>query len=175
MLNYPKSFKDTAGQEWSMDIPLSTYLRLKNSTLKLNIEDLIFVPKTKEDMPNATRPLADLVDDLERFISVIFEIIRPDAERLNVTFQDFTKVLDGAAMMAMTDAFCQGCYDFFRCPRKRLILEDAVTKGKAMVQTMETRAATEIPRTTEMMVQTVNQEFDRQLKNLASVSPASPE
>lgn len=175
MLNFPKSFKDAKGRSWLIDIPLSTYLRLKNSDLKINLEDLIFVPKSREELGKATLPLVELVENLERFVSVVYEILRPEAEKLNISFMDFAEALDGNSMMTMTDAFCQGVYDFFRCPRKRLIMEDATLKGKAMTELMAKRAITEMPKTTEQMLTVVSQEIDRQSKSFASDLAASLE
>lgn len=174
MLNFPKTFTDAKGRPWTIDIPLSTYLRLKNSELKINLEDLIFLPKDKSELGKATLPLVELTDDLERFVAVICEILRPEMEKASVTVADFMEALNGSTMMAMTDAFCQALYDFFRCPRKRLILEDMTLKGKAMVETMEKRAP-EIAKTTETMVIAVNQEIDNQLKKFAADWPASRE
>ncbi len=176
MLNFPKTFKDTKDRSWTIDIPFSAYLRLKNSDLQLNLEDLIFVPKTREEIGKATQPLVDLVEDREKFFLVVYEILRLEAEKINVTFLDFADSINGNTLMKMVDAFCQGLYDFFpERHQKRLILEDAATKGKAMVETMETRAKAEIPRTTQMMVQAANREIDNQLRKFASDLPASPE
>lgn len=169
MLDLQKSFKDTKGREWYLSpIPFDAYLRLKKGTYQLNLEDLIFLPTKQEQLGTATQPLAALVEDLERFVGVVYEIIRPQVERANLKQEDFTGALDGEVLMAMTDAFCQGVYDFFRCPRKRLILEDATKKGKAMIQTMEMRAKTEIPRTTELLIQKTNEAMDEALRKLAS-------
>jgi hypothetical protein len=175
MLNYPKVFTDTKGRQWSFNITASTCLRLQSSALQINIEDLVFVPTEKSDIGKGTQPLVELITNLQRFLAVVYEIIRPDAEKINVSLMDFAEALDGNAMMAMTDAFVQGCYDFFRCPRKRLLLEEAEVKGKAVMQTMEKRMATEMPKTTDQLVRAVNQVIDNQLKKFASVWPASPE
>ena len=86
MLDFPKTFADAKGRSWTIDIPLSTYLRLKNSELKINLEDLIFVPKDKSELGKATLPLVELVENLELFVTVVYEIIRPEAEKLNVSF-----------------------------------------------------------------------------------------
>ncbi len=176
MLNFPKTFTDTKGRQWSLDIPFSAYIRLKNSELQLNLEDLIFVPKTKQEIGKAIQPLVDLVENREKFFLTVYEILRLEAEKINVTFLDFADSINGNIVTPMVDAFCQGLYDFFQeRSQKRTILEERVTMWKAMENLMEKRANSEMPRMTEMMVKKMNQEIDQALKKFASDSQELPE
>ncbi len=178
MLNlddFPKSFKDTKSREWCLSISALAYIRVLNSTLKIDLKYLVFLPKGKTPDGAATRPLYELIEEkFGLFVSVVYEIIRPDAERLNVSFEEFANALDGEAILNMTNAFTRGLYDFFQDARKLLLL-DVATKGKAMMTMMEKKAATEIPRTTELMLTMAEKEVSKALKKFAADMQPLPE
>lgn len=161
-------FRDAKGRDWVVNIPYSTYRRVK-AVLQINLEDLIVTPKDKDDLPTA--PLAKLCDDLDQFINLIHEILRPDCEARSVTREDFEAALDGDAMSGALHAFIGALYAFSRSAAKKALLKDAWTKGMAAESLLMDRAAKEMPKTTKLMIDNLNLRFDEELTRLYGSSP----
>lgn len=163
-------FRDAKGRDWVVNIPYSTYKRVK-AVLQINLEDLIVTPKNKDDLPTA--PLARLCDDIDKLIDLIYEILRPDCEARSVSREDFEAALDGDAMSGALHAFIGALYAFSRSAAKKTILKDAWMKGMAAEKVLMERAAKEMPISTTRMIESLNRRFDEELTRTSSVSPES--
>lgn len=106
------SFKSTVGGReiaWMFHFPFAFVRRLK----ALGIANLLEPEKPlSDDKPHPTVML--LREDLEHFVDVAWECVREQAERQNVTAEQFGESLDEVAFAACRDAFFKEWTDFFQ-------------------------------------------------------------
>jgi len=100
-------FTDTANRRWNLSINVGTVKRVR----ELTDVDLLAIL----DRPQM---LNELAGDPVRFVDVLFVIIKPQADSLDVTDEQFGETLDGSAIEAATDAFLEALVDFFPGARK---------------------------------------------------------
>lgn len=105
------SFKSTVnGREitWTFHFPFAFARRLK----AMGIANLLEPEKPlSENKPHPTIML--LREDLEHFVDVAWECVREQAERQNVTAEQFGESLDDVAFSACREAFFKEWTDFF--------------------------------------------------------------
>ena len=100
-------FTDTANRRWNLSINVGTVKRVR----ELTDVDLLAIL----DRPQM---LNDLAGDPVRFVDVLFVVIKPQADSLNVTDEQFGESLDGSSIESATDAFLEALVDFFPGARK---------------------------------------------------------
>jgi hypothetical protein len=97
-----RSFKDRFDKQWDVAITVSTLKRIRDVT-KLDLGQLI------EDSA-----LAKKLDDMATLGSILFAIVKPQADANKVTEDAFLDALDGPAMARAAAAFWPELDDFFR-------------------------------------------------------------
>jgi hypothetical protein len=114
-----KVFKDGNGKEWFITINVAACKRVRGE-LGVDLPGLADVGR-----------LGELLEDLVRFVDVLFVLCRPQAEQSGVTDEQFGAALGGDTLEAAAEAFVQELIDFFPAPR-RGPLRALMAKGKAV-------------------------------------------
>lgn len=102
-----QTFRDNTGQEWSVEVTVATARRLRSrgvDVLKVVEADGVF---------------AKLGEDPSEACSILFEVVRPQAERLKVSEEDFLNRIGGDSLHAATVAMIGAIVDFFPNPAVR--------------------------------------------------------
>lgn len=117
-----KSFKDTKGRIWEVNVTASAIKRVK-SLIGVNLYALI------ED---GFKPFSDLVASPVELVDVLYCLCKPQADSLGVTDEQFGEQMAGEILLAATDAFVESYVDFFPDPRIRQQLHDLIRKTKVV-------------------------------------------
>ena len=98
-----KAFTDSAGRTWSFSITIDSIRRVK---------ELLGINITEVDA--GTPPLLVLIgtDELT-LINIVFCLIKPQADELGVTDEEFGRHIDGAAILGAQTALYEEFTDFF--------------------------------------------------------------
>src|SRR5665213_2726181 len=102
-----RSFNDSKGREWHLDITIDACRRVKKADLGV---DLLNIEAGKP--PVMTR----IATDVELLCNVCWAIVAPQAAQMEqpVDGYAFGQALGGAAIFAMQNAFWGAVGDFFR-------------------------------------------------------------
>ncbi|OHB56829.1 MAG: hypothetical protein A2Y07_06875 [Planctomycetes bacterium GWF2_50_10] len=98
-----KTFQDSAGRTWTISMTVDSVKRVRD-LMKINL-----IEPESGDPPLLTR-LG--MDDL-LMLDVIYCLIQPQAEQLNISDTDFAKALGGDAVLSAINAFYEEMVDFF--------------------------------------------------------------
>ncbi len=127
-------FTDTANRRWNLAINVGTVKRVR----ELTDVDLLAIL----DRPQM---LSDLAGDPVRFVDVLFVVVKPQADQMQLTDEQFGEALDGSSIEAATDAFLEALVDFFPGAR-RATLQKVLGRAKevsAQAEATLTRALTD--------------------------------
>lgn len=102
------SFKDNMGREWNVDINVGTTVRLKNAGVN-------FYELAEKNFAK----LIELHGDDIAFCSMLYAIVKPDAEKINVNEESFYAGLGGKSLDDAWDAFKDAYINFTRRPEIR--------------------------------------------------------
>src|SRR3990167_1952817 len=135
-MEFPKTFTDDLGRSWTVDITVSTLKRLK-LLCAFSIDSLVSEPDPKSrDMEKsaqaAVQPLREFLDDGVRFSEVLYAILKPDADKLGLTPEQFDDGFRWPALTAAREAFLQALHDFFPSPPKRMIVRGLMAEMSRM-------------------------------------------
>ena len=104
-----KSFKDNAGRTWTVCVNIDAVKRVRA---------LLHV-----DLLDAAQ--GDLVERLSSdpvlLCDLVYCLVKPEADALNVSDADFGRALAGDAIDAATTALLEELVDFFPAPKRRLL------------------------------------------------------
>jgi len=120
-------FTDTANRRWNLSINVGTVKRVR----ELTDVDLLAIL----DRPQM---LSELAGDAVRFFDVLFVMIKPQADQLQVTDEMFGESLDGAVIESATNAFLEALVDFFPGARKAT-LQKVLSRAKETNEKAEAR------------------------------------
>lgn len=154
-----KTFTATDGTKWEIVVNVGTIKRCMDDT-GLRLTDL-FASEAK---------IGEFFADDVRFCTVLFSVVRPQAEAAGKTLDDFLAGIDGTVIEGAVEALLAEVADFFQEPRKGLI-----KKTLARYQAAHRKLVTEGVRDAEKKIEETNfEELLRQtLMSSASNSPAS--
>lgn len=128
-----KSFKDTEGREWMISLNVTTIKRVR---------DLCGIDLLQSF---GSAALEKLASDPIMLCDLLFVLCRDDAEKRNVSDEDFGMALGGDALNDATTAFLAELVNFTPNPRRREILQKAFAKMQevesAMMNYAEARLA----------------------------------
>ena len=131
-----KSFTDTKGQVWDIDITIGPARRVK-SRLGVDLNTVI---------DNKAAGLVELLTDPYRLVDVLFVLCEAQAVQRQISDQDFADVIGGDVLEAAANAFVEALIDFFPHARIRANLRAWFKAAKQMREKMLTRAELEISR-----------------------------
>ena len=135
-----KIFTDAAGRQWPFAINVYTVGRVK-AALSLHLPSL-FAENAK--------PLAELLSSEERLAAVIYELGREENEAAGRKFDDLAKLFAGEAADALTDLFLEELVDFFRDPKRRQALRQALKTMKEVGARLIDKSLASQPTAAEM-------------------------
>lgn len=153
-----KTFNDNAGRTWTITITVDAIKRVEGLIKGVNLANL-----TTGDPPLLTR----LETDVVLLCDVIFALVKPQADQLSVSDEEFGKAMGGDAIMAAHDAFWEELTGFFRQLRRTdtaRAIEKQAALVKATVEAIEQRVETLDPSAV----------IQRALGGSAGSSPESP-
>jgi hypothetical protein len=99
-----KTFVDSQGRTWQLALTIDAVKRVRG-LLGVNLLEL-----EQGDPPLLTR----LGTDVILLCDVIFALVKPEADRVGVTDEQFGAALGGDAILAAQKAFYEELIDFFR-------------------------------------------------------------
>lgn len=114
-----KTFKTTDGTEWKVTVNVATIKRCQDDT-GLRLTDL-FASEAK---------IGEFFADDVRFCTVLYSVVRPQAEAASKSLEDFLAGIDGTVIEGAVEALLAEVADFFQEPRKGLI-KKTLTKYQA--------------------------------------------
>jgi hypothetical protein len=125
-----KSFRDTGGRTWTLAINVAAVKRCR-AVLGLDLYGLV------ED---GAKGLARLVADPIALVDALYVLCKDEADKLNVSDEDFGRAMAGDAIRAGADAFLEELTDFFPDPRVRAGLKTLIAKSRATQAALLDRA-----------------------------------
>lgn len=126
-----KTFRDSKGREWAVEINVETVKRVK-SRLGVLLTEIL------DDKLELLSKLAGA--DPILLCDVLFVVCEPEAITKNVDSEDFGRSLAGDAILNGSDALLAELADFFPNPRTRAIVANLRGKAKATMDAMLRRA-----------------------------------
>ena len=182
-----RTFKDTAGRTWEISLTIGVVNRIK-SQLKLDL----YAPQDPpgEDADERAKAVkyngkpAPLVTVLNRDVSilfdVIFEIVRPQGEKLSLSAEDFVNGMGGDAAYDAYRAFQEEWEDFFQ-KFHRPDAAKMIEKHLEMVEAEATKDAKTVEKLAEMAEEAAERNRENAIKQadgllrMSTSSPASSE
>jgi hypothetical protein len=116
-------FKDSGGREWNCKITVGTAKRVKEAT-GCDLGNML---------ADKMAPMREIAEDCTKLLGVIWEIIKPQAVKAGVSFDDFADAIDGDILEAVGDTFVDAIADFSAAPLRAKILA-VKQKGKELVK-----------------------------------------
>lgn len=151
-----KAFVDAAGRTWTIALTIDSVKRVRG-LLGINL-----LEPEQGDPPVLTR----LGTDVILLCDVVFALVKPQADALGVTDEQFGAALDGDAALAAQTAFYAELVDFFR-QSKRMDRARMVSLQQQVIEMQVQRIETRIQRFD------IEGELDRMLGGSPTSSPAS--
>jgi len=126
-----KIFKDNAGRAWSVCINIDTIKRVR-SLLDINLLEIA-----------GGQLVEQLISDPVQLCNVLYAVLKPDADALKISDEDFGRAMAGDAIEQATTALLEELVDFFPLARRR-VLSKALGKIKALQSRMLELAETQL-------------------------------
>ena len=133
-MDFPKTFKDKKGREWSVHIGLVANARLRSAGIPLEE----FVPMPSSKMAANPPDLSELIDLLHgtfNGIRAVTAILQSQLQKLGITEEAFLEDVDDEAIIAdMGRALYQAIIDFFqKSPLRQSLVKKAWKDGQALM------------------------------------------
>lgn len=127
-----RTFKDSADRTWTIGINVFAIKRVKG-LLGVDLYSLV---------DGNFEGLGRLLGDPVSLVDVLFVLCKDEADRLNVSDEDFGRGMGGDSLARATDAFLAEYTDFFPDPRVRAGLSKVLEKGRQVRDLMMDRMET---------------------------------
>lgn len=111
------SFIDTAGRRWAVEVNTVTAKRVRKT---LNVDVLRL-------FDDQMKPLGELLSNPIDFVDVLYVLCQEEADRRDVSDEDFGRSLGGGTLDKAADAFLEALADFFP-PERGKALRTAFNK-----------------------------------------------
>jgi hypothetical protein len=141
-----KTFKDSAGTEWTVNVTVATVKRVKD-LCGVNLMDVVGGELLKE-----------LASDPVKLVDTLYVICKPQATERSVTDEQFAERLSGDSLADATEAFLQGLADFFPQPQ-RGIIQKLLTKRTEFNATVQTAAEQRIDTLASELTEKIASDF----------------
>lgn len=151
-----KSFKDTEGREWVVEVHVTAIKRVQG-LLGLDLYALV---------DDGFKGLGELLAHPVKLVDVIYVLCKPQADERGITDEDFGRAMRGDAIGAAADAFLEEYVDFFRGPQ-RAALREVIAKARAVEAKVTSRLMG--------MIAAIDVDFEaNRLSASSGSSPGSP-
>jgi hypothetical protein len=144
-----RQFTDTEGRSWTISLSFGAVKRVQD-LLKVNLLDPLGVKKRKVRGVVRKRPplVTRLQLDAALLVNVIFCLVKPQADKIEVSDMDFAEALGGDAAYAAYEAFMEEWQSFFRGLRRETEAK-AINANVELVRAEDQRNLTLIDQATE--------------------------
>ena len=146
-----RSFKDNEGREWTISINVTSIKKIKASSLAVDLLDIM-----------DGKLMNRFADDPILFIDVIWLLCEEQAQKLEVTDEEFGRGMAGDALDKASEAFLEELVDFF--PKsKRDPLKTVLRKSVLMQDLVMQRAilSLEKPEVEAMLLEKTDREVQK--------------
>jgi len=126
------SFVDNANRTWELTINVAIVKRVR-ALVDVDLYGLV---------DEGFKSLSALIADPVQLADVLFCLCKEEAEKANVTDEDFGRALAGDAITRAADAFVEELIDFFPDARARAGLRKAIDAGRKVRDKVLTHAET---------------------------------
>ena len=144
-----KTFTDTEGRTWNIDIHVTAVKRVRSLT-GVNIASM------------SGEGIIALANDPEKLCDVIFALVKPQADEKNITDEDFGRAMRGDPIEHATNAFLEELVNFTPSPAGRKILGLALDQSKDLHETAMAKLAEHLEKGTAK--QALTEKLDNILK-----------
>ena len=114
------TFADNLGRTWYVAVNVTTIRRVRGA-LDIDLYQLV---------DDGMQALGRLVADPVRLADVLYVLCKDEADKANVTDEDFGRAMAGDAIALATDAFLAELTDFFPDERSRAALRRVIAAGR---------------------------------------------
>lgn len=138
-----RTFKDNQGRSWTVDVSVSTVKRVKS----LLDVDLLSIASGKL--------IDQLVADPILIVDVLYVVIKPEADKLGITDENFGSSMGGDCIEQATTALLEALIGFFPSAQDRANLKrvlDAINKAMDKARTLATERLANIDQIAEAAV-----------------------
>lgn len=156
------SFVDNANRTWEVVINVAAIKRVRG-LLSVDLYSLV---------DDGFKSLSALVSDPVQLADVLYCLCEDQADKANISDEDFGRALAGDAITRAADAFVEELIDFFPDARARASLRKAIDAGKKVRDKVLTHA--------EKLLETIDPESEavkwiNSSGNSPASSPSTPE
>ena len=120
-----KSFTDNKGRTWTLDVTVATVKRVR-SLCRVDLNSIVELDKNN-------RPSAELLERLSSdpvlLVDVLYAVCKPQADKQNITDEDFGEAMAGDAIEHATTALLEEVIDFFP-EAKRLVMQKILSASR---------------------------------------------
>jgi hypothetical protein len=128
------TFKSNDGRLWTVTINVWAVKRVKGLC---GVDIYGLVDDTFEGV-------GKLLSDPCQLVDVIYSLCKEEADKLNITDEDFGRAMGGDSLEHAANAFLEELFDFFPDPRRRAGLKQVLVKMRAVESLMMASAEAEI-------------------------------
>lgn len=128
-------FTDGKGRVWELAIDVAAVKRVR-ALLEIDLYEVATGP--------GAQALAALITDPCKLVDVLFALCRDQAQRQNVSDEDFGRGFAGDSLQAAAESFLEELIDFFPDRKGRENLRLLIAKGKAVGERLRQRAEKEL-------------------------------
>lgn len=130
-MNYPKTFTDAMGRQWTVNITLQNDDVLEAVT---GVSLVNLIPsgsdKSKKDADGGMGPLNDFLADPYKRLNSFCALVDPQMKAAGLTIKDIKAGMDGEVEEKMTNAILMAVHDFFRWdPVRQAIIRRVLNLG----------------------------------------------
>lgn len=130
-----KTFKDSTGKEWQIDINVDAVKRVR-SLVDVDLMDAV-----------SGKLAIELADDPIRLVDTVYALCKPQADAAGITDDAFGRAMAGDAIDSATTALLEELVGFFPRHRRR-VLEASLNRAKVLQSQAVEEALTAISRVT---------------------------
>ena len=117
-----RTFKDNADRTWTVAVNVTAVKRVR-ALLDIDLYAVI---------NDGIKGLAAIVSDPVKLADVLYVLCQEEADKRQVSDEDFGRSLAGDAIFRAADAFVEAVIDFFPDARARATLTKVVEKGRVV-------------------------------------------
>ena len=120
-----KSFTDNKGRTWMIEVTVATVKRVR-ALCKVDLNSIVELDKN-------SKPSAELLERLSSdpvlLVDVLYAVCKPQADKQNITDEDFGEAMAGDAIEHATTALLEEIVDFFPAT-KRLVMQKILSASR---------------------------------------------
>lgn len=145
-MNYPKTFADAMGRQWTVDITLQNDDALEAVT---GVSLVNLIPsgsaKSKKDATGGMGQLDDFLADPYKRLNSFCALVDPQMKAAGLTIKDIKAGMDGETEEKMTNAILMAVHDFFRWdPARQAIIRRVLNLGREIMNKASAKMETEM-------------------------------